>query len=101
MTERYLRVYMWDDQALVMSGVVDEVECTVFYYWLEDIGNYSSVFGNTLQREMSRVYEFPPLGTPIASDLVPLQSKGLLTSGMAELVVEMADFWCSLLSKAW
>jgi hypothetical protein len=92
MTERHIRVHLWEDRAAIVDTVADQPRCRVFFYWIEPDGQACVLLGAVEGREVRSACQFPDLraGTTTVSVMERHFSKKLLGMWMASYVKEKA-----------
>ena len=92
MTERHIRVHLWEDRAAVVDAIVGQPQCRVFFYWIEPIGQEYLLFGAVEWRTLQEACRFPVLDADASVMSVSERhfSKKLLALWMASYVKEKA-----------
>ena len=92
MTERSIRVHLWEDRAAVVDTAVGQPHCRVFFYWIEAMGQECVLLGAVEGREVRSACQFPDLraGATTVSVVERHFSKKLLGMWMASYVKEKA-----------
>jgi len=92
MTERHIRVHLWEDRAAVVDTVVGQPRCRVFFYWIEPIGQEFLLFGAVEWRALQEACRFPVLDADASVVSVSERhfSKKLLGMWMVSYVKEKA-----------